>query len=330
MDRVRDRFGRPLQSIRLSVVDRCNLRCTYCMPEETYVWLPRDDLLRFEEIDRLVDAFGLRGVDRGRGTGGEPLLRRDVPDLGRMTTNGLLLAEQAAELRAAGLHRVTVSLDTLRPSTFRAITGRDALGDVLAGIEAAGAVGFTPLKLDTVVLRGQNDDELPALVAFARERGAELRFIEYMDVGGATGWAAADVVASDEILASVARAFGPAEPVAGDRGSSTAARYRLADGTIFGVVTSTTRPFCAACDRARLTADGMFYLCLYARAGTDLRGLLRGGASLEALAEAVAAVWRARTDRGAEERLALVDRGPLLPASALRRDPHLEMHKRGG
>ena len=342
LERVRDHFGRPLDAVRLSVLDRSNLRCSYCMPEESYVWLPREDLLRFEEITRLVDAFGLLGVGRVRITGGEPLLRRDLPALVRMlagrpflrdlalTTNGLLLADQASALFAAGLHRVTVSLDTLRPDVFRQLTGSAAHADVIAGIDAAVRAGFAALKLDAVVLRGRNDDELAALLAFARDRGAELRFIEYMDVGGATGWSAADVVSSQEILASLARAFGPIEPVAGDRGSSTAARFTLPDGTAFGVIASTTEPFCGSCDRARLTADGMFYMCLYARTGADLRRFVREGASTEVLAAAIATAWRGRTDRGAEDRLAVLDRGPLLPASALRRIPHLEMHKRGG
>lgn len=328
--------------MRLSVVDRCNLRCVYCMPEESYAWLPREDLLRFEEIDALVEAFGALGVARVRLTGGEPLLRRELPSLVRMlankpflmdialTTNGLLLAEHARALREAGLRRVTVSLDTLRPERFRELTGRSAHADVLAGIGAVGDAGFPDLKLDTVVLRGRNDDELASLLAFARERRAELRFIEYMDVGGATQWSAGDVVSAREMLASLARAFGRIEPVPGDRGSSTAARYALPDGTVFGIIASTTAPFCSACDRARLTADGMFYQCLYARSGVDLRRLVRAGAATPELAEAVATSWGARSDRGAEERLALSDRGPLLPASALRNLPHLEMHKRGG
>jgi cyclic pyranopterin phosphate synthase len=312
------------------------------MPEEDYVWLPREDLLRFEEIELLVDAFASLGVDRVRLTGGEPLLRRDLPTLVRalarrpslrdvaLTTNGLLLAEQAGALRRAGLGRVTVSLDTLRPDRFRELTGKAAHADVLAGIEAALAAGFAGLKIDAVVIRGRNDDELAALLAYGRERGAEVRFIEYMDVGGATQWSSAVVVPRDEILARLARTFGPVEPVAEEQGSATAARYRLADGTVFGIVASTTAPFCRACDRARLTADGTFYTCLYARSGTDLRGLVREGAPTEVLAEAVAAAWRARVDRGAEERLAIVERGPLVPVAALRRNPRFEMHKRGG
>jgi cyclic pyranopterin phosphate synthase len=338
---TRDRLGRPLANLRISVTDRCNLRCTYCMPEEHYVWLPRADLLSFEEIGALADVFLGLGVDKVRITGGEPLQRTELPVLIRLlarkqglrdlalTTNGVQLAERAAELRAAGLHRLTVSLDTLRADRFAAIAGRDAHAQVMAGIDAATRAGFRPLKIDTVVLRGANDDELGDLVAFGREIGAEVRFIEYMDVGGATRWSAEKVVSRAEILASIARAHGHVEPV-GSRGPAPAERFRLRDGTVFGVIGSTTTPFCRACDRGRLTADGVWYQCLYARAGTDLRGPLRGGASPAALEAIVAEAWSGRADRGAEERLAGTERGPIIPVEALRRDPHLEMHTRGG
>lgn len=323
------------------MTDRCNLRCTYCMPEEEYVWLPRDDLLTYEEIGALVSALTEVGVDRVRLTGGEPLTRADLPVLVRMlaaqpalrdlalTTNGVLLADHARALREAGLRRLTVSLDTLRPERFRALTGRDTHARVLAGVDAALAAGFVGLKLDTVVMRGQNDDELVDLLAFAREIGAEVRFIEYMDVGGATRWSPQAVVSRAEMLAAIAAAHGPAEPV-GARGSAPAEQLRLRDGTVFGIIASTTAPFCRACDRARLTADGVFYPCLYARAGLDLRAPLRAGAARTDIAEQVARAWTARADRGAEERLLASDRGPIIPVEALRRDPHLEMHTRGG
>ena len=339
-----DTLGRPLKNLRLSVTDRCNLRCQYCMPEEEYVWLPRGDLLTFEEIRTLVEVFTGLGVDKLRLTGGEPLLRRDLPELVAllaglpgvrdlaMTTNGVLLAESAAALRAAGLHRVTVSLDTLRPARFRALTRRDSHAQVLAGIAAVRTAGFPGLKLDTVVMRGTNDDELVDLIEYGREVGAEVRFIEYMDVGGATHWSRDRVVSRAEMLAALGRRYGAIEPLR-EAGSAPAERFRLADGTVFGIIASTTAPFCASCDRSRLTADGTWYLCLYALQGTDLRTPLRAGASAAALRELVAAGWRGRRDRGAEERLALESRGvrgPLVQLEGLRRDPRLEMHTRGG
>jgi cyclic pyranopterin phosphate synthase len=321
------------------------------MPEEEYVWLPRADVLSYEEIDGLVGALTAVGVDRVRLTGGEPLARADLPVLVRLlagrlaspstpgatpglrdlslTTNGVLLGDHARALREAGLGRLTVSLDTLRRDRFTALTGRDAHARVLAGIDAAIGAGFSGIKLDTVVLRGQNDDEVADLVSFAREIGAEVRFIEYMDVGGATRWSADAVVSRAQILAAVTRAHGPAEPV-GDRGSAPAEGFRLGDGTVFGIIASTTAPFCRACDRARLTADGVWYPCLYARHGIDLRRPLRAGAAPAEIAALVARAWEARADRGAEERLSAADRGPVIPVEALRRDPHLEMHTRGG
>ncbi len=298
---ILDTLERPLRNLRLSVTDRCNLRCQYCMPEEDYVWLPREDILHFEEIARLVDVFADLGVDKVRLTGGEPLLRKDldrlvsllaanprIKDLA-MTTNGVLLAEQAPALRAAGLHRVTVSLDTLRPERFKALTRRDSLVQVLEGIEAVGRAGWPGLKLDTVVMRGTNDDELADLIEYGRKVSAEARFIEYMDVGGATHWSMDRVLSRAEMLARIGARYGAIEPVIEDT-SAPADRYRLPDGYVFGVISSTTEPFCRSCDRSRLTADGMWYLCLYATKGTDLRKALRGGA----------------------------------------RDPHLEMHTRGG
>jgi cyclic pyranopterin phosphate synthase len=338
---VADRLGRPLRNLRLSVVDRCNLRCTYCMPEADYTWLPKHDILSFEEIDRLVDVFLALGVDKLRLTGGEPLVRRDLPVLVAMlarkpglhdlalTTNGVLLAEHAGALRAAGLHRITVSLDTLRRERFVTLAQRDLLAATLAGIAAAAEAGFTALKLDTVVLRGVNDDEIVDLVRFAQRHAAEIRFIEYMDVGGATRWSPEAVYSRAAILATVEAALGPAEPLPG-RGAAPAERFRLADGSTFGIIASTTQPFCAACDRSRLTADGMWYHCLYAQAGTDLRAPLRAGASSAELADRIATGWRARADRGAEERARLDGRAPLLAAEDLRGRPHLEMHTRGG
>jgi GTP 3',8-cyclase len=335
-----DRLDRPLRNLRLSVTDRCNLRCSYCMPEPDYVWLPREDLLGFEEISRLTDVFLDLGVDKVRLTGGEPLLRRDLTTLVGMlstkprirdlalTTNGVLLADHAAALRAAGLHRITVSLDTLSRSRFRDLTRFDELPRVLAGIEAASRE-FGGLKLDAVIVRGINEDELGALIEYGREMNAEVRFIEYMDVGGATRWSAERVVSRREMLETLSRLYGSVTPI-DEQTSAPADRFRLANGTVFGIISSTTAPFCRDCDRSRLTADGVWYLCLYAARGTDLRGPLRGGASDETLQALIRETWIQRTDRGAEERRALRDREPFIPVGALRKDPHLEMHTRGG
>ena len=338
---ITDTFRRPLRNLRMSVTDRCNLRCQYCMPEEEYVWLPRQEILGFEELSRLADVFLDLGVEKVRLTGGEPLLRRDLPSLVRLlaakprirdlaiTTNGVLLAEQARPLREAGLHRVTVSLDTLREDRFTALTRRNTHGQVLDGIRAAGGAGFTGTKLDTVVIRGVNDDELADLVEFGKTVGAEVRFIEYMDVGGAKRWSPERVVSRSDILRALETRYGRIEPVV-ETSSAPADRYRLSDGTVFGIIASTTTPFCADCDRSRLTADGLWYLCLYAQRGTDLRGPLRRGASDDELKALIVPTWQRRVDRGAEERLALRDRSPLMQIRELRRDPHLEMHTRGG
>jgi cyclic pyranopterin phosphate synthase len=310
------------------------------MPEPDYVWLPREDILQFEEIERLVELFTSLGVDKVRLTGGEPLLRRELPDLVdrlarrpairdlAMTTNGVLLAPHAQALRDAGLHRLTVSLDTLDPERFRNLTRFDELDRVLDGIATAAPL-FPGLKLDTVMIRGVNDHEIVPLIEFARGHGAEIRFIEYMDVGGATHWTMSRVVSRREILERLVAHYGPITPVV-ESSSAPADRYTLPDGLTFGIISSTTEPFCHACDRSRLTADGLWYLCLYAPHGTDLRRPLRSGASPEQLAQLIRATWEIRSDRGAEERLASRDRTPLIPIDRLKRDPHLEMHTRGG
>jgi GTP 3',8-cyclase len=310
------------------------------MPEQDYTWLPKDDILHFEEIERLVALFTDVGVDKVRLTGGEPLLRRNLPDLIArlavqtrirdlaLTTNGVLLAPHAAALREAGLHRLTVSLDTLQRDRFRALTRADELARVLEGIDAATPL-FPGLKIDTVVIRGVNDDELVHLLEFGRARNAEVRFIEYMDVGGATHWSMDRVVSSRQMLDTLERHYGTITPVE-ETSSAPARRYRLQDGTLFGIIASTTQPFCRDCDRSRLTADGMWLLCLYATAGIDLRKALREGQPAEAIAARLRAVWTDRIDRGAERRLATGDRAPLIAVDSLRRDPHLEMHTRGG
>jgi cyclic pyranopterin phosphate synthase len=344
---VNDTLGRPLRNLRLSVTDRCNLRCQYCMPEDDYVWLPREDVLHFEEISALVDIFLDAGVTRLRLTGGEPLLRRDLPSLVRMisgkkgladlalTTNGILLAEQIDALKAAGLRRITVSLDTLRRDRFIALSRFDELARVKEGLAAAhrvfsGAADAGGMKIDSVIIRRVNDDELQDLIEEGKTLNAEVRFIEYMDVGGATHWSPADVVSRREILERLSAHYGKVEPILEPESSAPADRFALPDGTTFGIISSTTEPFCRSCDRSRLTADGMWFLCLYATSGVDLRAALRGGATPDELKTLVIDGWRARTDRGAETRLALGERRAFVPLTTLKRDPHLEMHTRGG
>jgi GTP 3',8-cyclase len=338
---IPDLLGRPLRNLRLSVTDRCNLRCEYCMPEDDYQWLPREDLLHFEEISALVDVFISQGVDRVRLTGGEPLLRRDLPTLVGMlsakpglndlalTSNGILLGDQIDALAAAGLRRITVSLDTLRADRFKTLTRSDELARVHEGMQAAKRVFPSRFKIDTVVIKGVNDDELADLIEYGKSVGAEVRFIEYMDVGGATKWSPDRVVSRADMLAVLAARYGSIAAIA-EASSAPADRYRLPDGTVFGIISSTTEPFCASCDRSRLTADGMWYLCLYAPQGLDLRAALRGGVSRDELTSMIREGWKAREDRGAEQRLALGDRRAFVPINSLKKDPHLEMHTRGG
>lgn len=339
---VTDTFGRPLKNLRVSLIDRCNLRCHYCMPEEQYLWLSRDDILSVDEIARTVGLFCDLGVDRVRLTGGEPLLRPEVHEIvGRiasdprvrdlsMTTNGVLLARHAASLRRAGLDRVSVSLDTLDRARFRELARRDRLDQVLAGIDAAARVGLQPLKINTVIIRGDNDDELVSLLEYGKDVGAEVRFIEYMDVGGATRWSMDRVVSRREMLDRLESHYGAIEPL-NEATRAPADRFRLPDGTVFGIIASTTEPFCSTCDRSRLTADGMWLLCLYAESGLDLREPLRSGATADEIRELITGRWSGRADRGAEERKRLnSNRGPLYQIEDLRKDPHREMHTRGG
>src|SRR5256712_10364866 len=280
-DAVRDALRRPLASLRLSVTDRCTLRCRYCMPEDEYVWLPRTSILTFEEMARLRGVFAGLGVQKVRFRGGEPLLRHDLPTLVAkiarnprvndlaMTTNGLLLGKQAAALRAAGLQRVTVSLDTLRPERMLAFAKSARHADVLEGIAAARQAGFARLKLNAVVIRGFNDDELTDLIEFARAQDAEIRFIEYMDVGGATRWSRDQVVSQREMLEVLARRYGAIEPMAAD-GRAPAERFRLADGTTVGIIASATPPVCRPCDPSRISAGGTWVLCLFPPRGNGV------------------------------------------------------------
>jgi GTP 3',8-cyclase len=315
-----DRRRRPLADLRISVTDRCNFRCPYCMPREVFgaEWhfLPRRELLRLEEIERLARVFVGLGVRKLRITGGEPLLRRDLPvlvsglaalpdvDLA-LTTNSSLLAERAAELRAAGLGRVTVSLDALDEATFRRMNdARYPLARALEGIAAAERAGFRPLKINTVVVRGVNEHAVLQLVERFRGSGHVLRFIEYMDVGTTNGWRMDDVVPAREILRRIA-ATHAVEPLAPSYRGEVARRWRLRDGSLeFGLVASVTAPFCGDCTRARLSAEGKLFTCLFASDGHDLRDPLRAGASDTRLAGIVRAIWEGRADRYSERRSA--------------------------
>jgi len=312
------------------------------MPEAEYVWLPKQSLLTFEEITRLARIFVGLGASKLRLTGGEPLLRHDLASLVSMlrdeakptdlamTTNGMLLGSQVAGLRSAGLQRVTVSLDTLSPVKMEKHARTTRHEDILAGISAATGAGFASVKINSVVIRGFNDDELVDLIEYGKRVGAEVRFIEYMDVGGATRWSMADVVSQADILERLGRHYGGIHAPTRPRASAPAQEFAFPDGTRFGVIASTTQPFCRDCDRGRLTADGTFFLCLYARDGIDLREPLRSGASDSELSTLISTAWRARDDRGAERRLEVSERGALVSLEGLKADPHKEMHTRGG
>jgi cyclic pyranopterin phosphate synthase len=315
-----DALGRPVHDLRISVTDRCNFRCTYCMPKEVFgrdfAFLQRDELLTFEEITRLTRLFVALGVRKVRLTGGEPLLRRDLEQLIAqlaaidplddiaLTTNGSLLTRaKAIALRDAGLRRVTISLDSLDDATFRAMNDVSfPVARVLEAIDVAGEVGLAPVKIDVVVKRGMNDRDVANIAQRFRGTGAIVRFIEYMDVGNSNGWRIDDVVSGREILAALQQ-VAPLVPADANYFGEVAERWTWADGTgEIGIITSVTQPFCGSCTRARLAANGELYLCLFASRGHDLRGLLRSGATDEELTHALSAIWRARTDRYSEER----------------------------
>jgi GTP 3',8-cyclase len=304
---------RPLRDVRISLTDRCNLRCTYCMPQHAFGaqhrFLPSTEVLDLDEIVSLARVFAALGARKLKLTGGEPLARPGLLDLVRMLrtavpavevnliTNGLLLAPLASSLREAGLHRLTISLDTLRPDRFAAIAGRAGqLGSVLAGIEAASAAGFRPLKINMVVIRGRNDDELEAMAAHFRRPDTTLRFIEYMDVGTINGWRPEDVVTAAEIVARLKKVW-ELVPIEAAYPGETARRYRYADGSgEIGFIASISRPFCGDCSRLRLSADGKLYTCLFAKDGFDIRTILRSGGPVAA-ERAIAALWRGREDQ---------------------------------
>jgi cyclic pyranopterin phosphate synthase len=333
-----DRFDRALRDLRISVTDRCNFRCPYCMPAEVFgrdfAFLPKELVLSFEEIERLARIFVDLGVGKLRITGGEPLVRRDLPvlisslaairtpdgspvDL-TLTTNGSALRSLAAPLAAAGLQRITVSLDSLDDEVFGSMNGVDfPVSRVLDGIDAARAAGLHPLKVNTVVRRGMNEDSVLPLARGARAEGLILRFIEYMDVGHSNGWRLDDVVPAKEILSIIDAAM-PLEPVSAQYRGEVAGRYAYRDGTgEVGVIASVTRPFCGDCTRARLSADGSLYTCLFAVGGTDLKGPLRDGASDAELADLVRTVWTVRADRYSELRSAATERLPKVEMFAL-------------
>ena len=308
-----DTLGRPLHDLRISVTDRCNFRCVYCMPKEVFgkdfQFLPRAEILTFEEIERLARIFVALGVQKIRLTGGEPLVRRNLEVLVEklakigeldltLTTNGSLLSQKAQPLAEAGLRRVTVSLDSLDDATFKRMNDADfPVAKVLAGIEAAHAAGLAPIKINMVTKRGVNETSIVPMARYFKGTGMTLRFIEFMDVGSTNGWRLDDVVPAREIIAMIDREM-PLEPVQSGYRGEVAARYRYKDGGgEIGVISSVTQPFCADCTRARLSADGALYTCLFATQGHDLRALLRSGASDEEISSAIAAVWTERTDR---------------------------------
>jgi len=333
-----DARARPLHDLRISVIDRCNFRCPYCMPEDQYAqdyaFLSKNDRLRFEEIERLTRAFVRLGVRKLRLTGGEPLLRRDLPALVAMlaaipgvediamTTNGVLLPKVARALREAGLQRLTVSLDTLDPETYRHLSGgRGEVDEVLAGIAAAEEAGFASLKINSVVMRGVNDKQVFGLLERFRGSGHIVRFIEYMDVGTVNQWRGDLVVPSAELIAAIGERW-PIAPLDANYRGEVAERYRFGDGSgEVGFISSVSHPFCGDCTRARLSADGKLYTCLFAQNGFDLRTALRAGADDDALVVLIAERWRLRADRYSEQRAEMREQG---------RNQHVEMFAVGG
>jgi len=316
---IHDTYKRPLRDLRISVTDRCNFRCTYCMPLDEYEWLERKEVLTFEEITRLSHLFVSLGVEKIRLTGGEPLARRDLhkliaklsalatpPDI-CLTTNGSLLAERVNALKDAGLRRINVSIDSLKPDRFRQITQRGDLDKVLEGLFAAKRAGLRPIKINAVIERGVNDDEILDLVRFARGHDFALRFIEYMDVGNANNWKSDKLVGKKEIIDTIHAAY-PLQEIGRDKGSAPSVDYQFLDGSgDIGVIASVSEPFCFSCTRARITADGKFVTCLFANHGHDLKAMMRNGATDEELLAFISNVWQKRADRYSEERLAALN-----------------------
>jgi cyclic pyranopterin phosphate synthase len=335
---IADSLKRPMLDLRISVTDRCNFRCTYCMPFDEYTWIERNQVLSFEEIERVARLFVDFGIQKLRLTGGEPLVRKDLDQLIArlsriegladisLTTNGALLDEQAAKLYAAGLRRINVSIDSLRPDRFLALTKRGNLDDVLKGLFAAKKAGFSPIKINAVIIRGTNDDEIIDLVEFARQNSFEMRFIEYMDVGNVNAWSLEKTVTKKEILEAVHARF-PVREIGRANGSAPAVDYEFMDGMgEIGIIGSVTEPFCSSCTRIRLTADGKLVTCLFAESGFDLKNLIRSGASDNEIKAAVAQIWSDRTDRYSDLRWQQVLDGGYQP----RNHKKIEMITLGG
>ena len=310
-----DTYNRPIKDLRISVTDRCNFRCTYCMPLDEYEWIDKKQILTFEEIARLAKLFVQLGVEKIRLTGGEPLVRQDLPRLIEklsalegledlcLTTNGALLAERIDALKRAGLRRVNISIDTLDADKFKRMTKRGDLNKVLEGIFAAKENGLAPIKLNAVVERGVNDDDILPLVEFSREHGFGIRFIEYMDVGNSNGWTSAKLVSKKEILEKIHSHY-PLREIGRDKGSAPSVDYAFVDGQgDIGVIASVTEPFCSSCTRIRVTADGKIVTCLFSQLGHDVKSRLRTGVPDEEISEFIASIWRSRADRYSAERL---------------------------
>ena len=310
-----DAYKRPIRDLRVSVTDRCNFRCTYCMPLDEYEWINKKEILTFEEITRLAILFVQLGVEKIRLTGGEPLVRQNLDRLvGKLsaieglkdlclTTNGALLAEKVQALKQAGLQRINVSLDSLDRDKFRRMTKRGDLDKVLEGIFAAKNHGLHPIKLNAVIERGVNDDDILSLVEFSREHGFAMRFIEYMDVGNSNNWTSEKLVSKKEIIAKIHSRF-PLREIGRAQGSAPSVDYEFVDGRgDIGVIASVTEPFCASCTRARITADGKIVTCLFSSVGHDIKAIVRSGASDDEILQLLSSIWMKRTDRYSLERL---------------------------
>jgi GTP 3',8-cyclase len=310
-----DALKRPIKDLRISVTDRCNFRCSYCMPLDEYEWINKKEILTFEEISRLATLFVGLGVEKIRLTGGEPLVRQNLDKLVAklssisglkdlcLTTNGALLAEKVAALKASGLKRVNISIDSLSPEKFRQMTKRGDLSKVLEGIFAAKQHGLHPIKLNAVIERGLNEDDILSLVEFSRDNGFVLRFIEYMDVGNSNDWTSGKLVSKREIIEKIHSRY-PLKEVGRAGGNAPSVDYEFIDGRgDVGVIASVTEPFCSSCTRVRLTADGKIVTCLFSGIGHDVKGLIRGGASDEEISQFIVSIWEKRVDRYSAERL---------------------------